>query len=244
MGVYREKLGIVGGFGAYATLNFYRRILEVFASKSERNYPHIVMDNNFTMPSRTRALLFDEDYDDVVLGIAESMKLMLQQKVDKIVLVCGTAHYFLEDVYKIVPEAKGKVLDIIEVLGNELENKKKTDALVMAAEGALLKELYPAKLGKYGVSCISPPREYYDEIRFYIESVKQNKLNKDVAIRFVKFINSFSSNNIILGCTEFPILVEYIQNKCMHEEIEKDWEKLCFFDPLEMVINHLKHTLV
>ena len=48
--MYREKVGIIGGFGAYATLNFYKRLLEEFASESERNYPHIIMDNNFTMP--------------------------------------------------------------------------------------------------------------------------------------------------------------------------------------------------
>lgn len=42
--MYREKVGIIGGFGAYATLNFYKRLLEEFASESERNYPHIIMD--------------------------------------------------------------------------------------------------------------------------------------------------------------------------------------------------------
>jgi len=25
--MYREKVGIIGGFGAYATLNFYKRLL-------------------------------------------------------------------------------------------------------------------------------------------------------------------------------------------------------------------------
>lgn len=55
--MYRQSVGIIGGFGAYATLGFYRSILEAFASESERNYPHIYMDNDFTMPSRTKALL-------------------------------------------------------------------------------------------------------------------------------------------------------------------------------------------
>ena len=76
--MYREKVGIIGGFGAYATLNFYKRLLEEFASESERNYPHIIMDNNFTMPSRTRALLYGEAYDEVVDGISDSIQLMLQ----------------------------------------------------------------------------------------------------------------------------------------------------------------------
>ena len=89
--MYREKVGIIGGFGAYATLNFYKRLLEEFASESERNYPHIIMDNNFTMPSRTRALLYGEAYDEVVDGISDSIQLMMQNDVSKIILVCGTA---------------------------------------------------------------------------------------------------------------------------------------------------------
>lgn len=55
--MYHQSLGIIGGFGGYATLGFFQRILEAFASDSERNYPHIYMDNDFTMPSRTKALL-------------------------------------------------------------------------------------------------------------------------------------------------------------------------------------------
>lgn len=115
--MYHQKLGIIGGFGAYATLNFYKRILEVFAAENEREYPHIIMDNNFTMPSRTRALLYNESYDVVVREIAESIKKLLSFGADKLVLVCGTAHYFLEDVYKLVPQAESKIVDMIEILG-------------------------------------------------------------------------------------------------------------------------------
>lgn len=126
----------------------------------------------------------------------------------------------------------------------ELESQGKTDALIIAAEGALKKELYKTKLSEYGISCINPSIEHYEEIRFFIEGVKQNKLNQDVAVRFVEFVKKFSSTNIILGCTEFPLLVEYIQCECMREEIEKEWSEFCFYDPLEMVIDQLKHTLV
>lgn len=30
--MYNQSIGIIGGFGAYATLGFYRNILEAFAS--------------------------------------------------------------------------------------------------------------------------------------------------------------------------------------------------------------------
>ena len=48
-----NSIGIIGGFGAFATLDFFGRLLVRFRSDCERNYPRIVMDNNFRMPSRT-----------------------------------------------------------------------------------------------------------------------------------------------------------------------------------------------
>ncbi len=236
--MYKEKIGIVGGFGAYATLNFYKRILEVFASESERNYPHIIMDNNFTMPSRTRALLYDEEYDAVVEGIAQSMRMMIQQGVEKIILVCGTAHYFLEDVYMLVPQARDRVVDIIDVLGEELQKRGEEEALIIAAEGALKKELYVKKLKKYNVSCINPGELYYDEIRYFIEGVKRNELSEDMAQRFMQFLESFKTKNVILGCTEFPVLVNYILG------LGLNLEEYYFLDPLEMTIMKLRNNLV
>lgn len=52
-----KRIGIIGGFGAYATLDFYGRLLDSFAVESERDYPNMIIDNVYSMPSRTRALL-------------------------------------------------------------------------------------------------------------------------------------------------------------------------------------------
>lgn len=240
--MYKEKIGIIGGFGAYATLNFYKRILEVFATGSERNYPHIIMDNNFTMPSRTRALLYDEDYDEVVQEIAESVRMMLGQGADRIVLVCGTAHYFLEDVYGIIPQAREKVVDIVDTLGEVMRKEGQRQAVVIAAEGALLKGLYPKRLAKYDILCQNPTEEYYGTIRQFIEGVKQNKLNRDTAVRFLEFLSGFGMRNVILGCTEFPVLVNYASQALEGEELE-EWRQYTFWDPLEVTIDRLKNTL-
>lgn len=236
--MYKEKLGIIGGFGAYAALNFYKRILEEFQSENERNYPHIIMDNNFTMPSRTRALLYGEKHEEVVREIAKSMERMIRDEVSKIVLVCGTAHYFLPEVYQIVPEAKKRVIDIISLTGEELQKTQKQKVLIIAAEGALKKELYPNRLIQYGVTCINPQQEYYEEIRFFIESVKRDKVRRDTAERFLGFIKKFDVNCVVLGCTEFPLLVEKAKEmkiSCMDE--------YTFVDPLEIAVEKLKQTL-
>lgn len=235
--MYRESIGIIGGFGAYATLGFYRRILEAFASDSERNYPHIYMDNDFTMPSRTKALLYGDDYEEVVNMMAASMRKMIGMDVDYIVMVCGTAHVILPDVYKLVPGAKEKVLHIIEILRDSLYEEVASEVLVIAAEGALQKRIYPEYLEP--IKCINPTEEYYDEIRFFIESVKQNRFDDNVYQRFIAFLNQFHCKDVILGCTEFPVLVEAVKNS----RFEGQMKGYRFYDPLELTIQRLKKIL-
>ena len=240
--MFKETIGLVGGFGAYATLNFYRRILEEFASESERNYPHIIMDNNFTMPSRTRALLYDEEYDVVVREIADSMKKLIGAKADRIILVCGTAHYFLKDVYKIVPEAEMKVMNIIDCLGKKLQENNIREVLIIAAEGALLKHLYTNKLKEYGISCIAPAEEDYKEIRYFIEGVKCDCLTRGGYLeRFRSFLDKFHTRQVVLGCTEFPVLLNCAKQSAIKTEIEKEY---VFWDPMEIILEDLKKQLI
>lgn len=233
--MYSEKIGIIGGFGAYATLHFYRRILEEFSGESERDYPHIIMDNDFTMPSRTRALLYNESYDEIVHAIAASFKMMLENQVDKIVMVCGTAHYFLEDVFKVIPEARNKTINIIDCLGEDIQKRSIKKVLIIAAEGTLQKELYSGILqGRYCIECVSPGEKRYSEIRFFIEKVKHNDLDEDTLSEFENFIEEFHIKDVVLGCTEFPIIAEKINWK----------DRYCFYDPLEITIQKLKTILV
>lgn len=242
--MYREKIGIIGGFGAYASLSFYEKLIEAFHTEYDRNYPHIIMDNNFTMPSRTRALLYDEAYEEIVEEIAKSMKRMIEYNVERIILVCGTAHCFLEEVYRLVPEAEERVVDIVNLLGEELREQKVNSALVVAAEGTLLKRLYPQKLERYGIKCLNPGQEYFEELRYFIECVKRNTINKETAERFLVFLKQFDERNVILGCTEFPILVQYISELKLENDLKEKWSCYHFFDPLEIVIAWLKKVMV
>lgn len=238
--MYRNTIGIVGGFGGFATLNFFKRILESFNTGYERDYPRIIMDNNFTMPSRTRALLYDEETEKITKMIAESVRNLLIAGADYIIMVCGTAHWFLEGVYKIVPESKGKIINIIELTGSALQKKNIKNCYVIAAEGTLKVGLYNKYFEKYGINAISPSEKEYPLIRGFIESVKQNSVSENVQDEFFQFAYKGSVNSVqeedfpcvILGCTELCMLVREEYNR-----------QILFIDPLEIVIKYLKDHL-
>ena len=221
-----------------------KRLLEEFASESERDYPHIIMDNNFTMPSRTRALLYNEAYKEVVDCISDSIQLMIDNDVSKIILVCGTAHYFLDDVYTKIPQAKERVVDIINIMGAELQAKDEREVLIIAAEGALQKNLYQTRLKHYGIKCVNPNEDDFTAIRYFIECVKRNELNQGLARQFRDFLEKFGKKNVVLGCTEFPVLVDYIDKCSKTEETAILRNQYCFYDPLEMTIKWLKEYLL
>lgn len=240
--MFKETIGVVGGFGGFATLNFFKRLLEEFSSDNERNIPHILMDNDFTMPSRTRALLYGESYEDVVNGIARSLELMCENDVDHIVLPCGTAHYFLEDVYKIIPQAEDRVLNIIDTLGQNLASAGVGGALILAAEGTLKQHVFPDKLAKHGISCVEPEEKWWTELRFFIECVKKNSYSVESARRFTSFLNGFEMKDVVLGCTEFPVFLDYA-GTCGDETIKNALSNYRFWDPLEVTIAKLKEII-
>ena len=235
LGIFTGKcVGIIGGFGAYATLDFYGRLLDSFAVESERDYPNMIIDNVFSMPSRTRALLTGEGQTEIVETIANSMKKMLDCDVDCMVMICGTAHYFLPYVHEKLPEAKDKVINILEATGKHLAANNIDKVLILAAEGTLKQKLYTRTLARYNIACVEPEEQYWEEIRYFIECVKQNKYDNELNDRFLRFLDGYDVDNIILGCTEFPVLLRHID---MGEGTSN------FYDPLTYGIQEI-HRII
>ncbi len=246
--MYKDIIGLIGGFGAYATLDFYKRILEKFSTCYERDYPHIIIDNNFTMPSRTLALLTGEGKEQIIHDISESLKLLCNAGCTKIILVCGTAHYFLNDCLNIFPPAKEKIVDIIDCTCNQLEVQGINEIVLIAAEGSLSTNLFDNYFNKYDIKFVKPSQVYYNQIRTFIEGVKQNNITKELIINFYSFLNIISNNNtknIVLGCTEFPVLIDYILKNpsLLPKEDFENFSEFQFWDLTEICLDKLLITL-
>ena len=102
-------------------------------------------------------------------------------------MVCGTAHCFLDDVFKIVPEAESRLIHIIDALGEEMQSHHVEDSVVIAAEGALKHDLYGTRLKRFQINCKTPSQTQYPILRLFIESVKQNKIDDSILKKFLNF---------------------------------------------------------
>lgn len=226
-------IGVVGGMGSYATAYFFKHIIDSFPAEKEWERPRIIIDNKCTMPSRVRAILYNESKELLIDELTESVGFLISSGANKVILACNTSHFFLENIFERIPEAREKTINIIEECAKKMVDENVDNAFLLATEGTISSGIYNEMLKQYGIECVSPIEDDFKILRAFIESVKQNKISNDIKESFVSYINQIREKNIILGCTELPILY--------HESLNgKDLINKNIFDPLDIVIEVLK----
>ena len=114
---YDKSVGIIGGMGSFATCDFFYRLVSSFPAEKEWDRPRILIDNRCTMPSRVRAILYNENYDLVLSNLVDSTEHLLDSGADILVLACNTSHVFLSDIeYLSLSSFKPSVITSIFIL--------------------------------------------------------------------------------------------------------------------------------
>ena len=109
--VEKEELviGVVGGMGSYATVDFFRRLVDAFPAEKDWERPRIVIDNYTTIPSRVRAVLYHEREEELMDCLYSSIRNLIDIGANKIIVSCNTAHIFLPRVLERLPEGKDRI---------------------------------------------------------------------------------------------------------------------------------------
>ena len=230
-----KKNFVVGvlGVATYATINFFEQWAKVFPAEKEWDRPRIIIDNNCTLPSRVRALLYNENVELLVEGMTTSIKTLIQAGASKVLIACNTAHVFLPAIYEKFPQAREFVFDIADSCVERLKRRgvKKLSCL-------------PAK-ARFFPACIkrnSPTRELTAVRRRpknsswcatlsrpsnATSSRPKSKLNSSTSA----VAEMFRGGGIILGCTELPVM----RDKCADKLVD-----VKFFDPMPIALEDLK----
>lgn len=223
-------IGVVGGMGSYATLDFFKRLLDAFPAEKEWERPRIIMDNRCNMPSRVRAILYKERREELVNSLANSVEMLIDNGATHVILACNTSHVFLNDIYEKVPECQYYIINIIEECAKKLSEDNIDKVALIASEGTILSRVYEDIFSVYNIEIISPTKKDFSKIREFIETVKQNNISEEVKEEFIKYINKIECDSLILGCTELPVLYK----ECKSQINKK------IYDPLQVAIDVLK----
>ena len=202
-------VGVVGGMGSYATVGFFKRLVDAFPARYEWERPRILIDNRCTMPSRVRAILYGERRDELVRQLAESVKNLVGGGSTHVFLACNTSHVFLDEVRALAPDAAGYIVDMIALLAADAANRGVKRAFLLASEGTIASGIYQDRFGAEGVEVVPAGEDMQGRLRDFIEIVKQNKVDEASKADFTDFICGLGEPYVILGCTELPLLADY-----------------------------------
>ena len=215
-------IGILGGMGTQAGLDFCNKLAILYRGKIDQEYPLFLLYNKSNIPGRPESIGIQtrrlankiknkkskKKYLLVLKSLLEGCKILKKSKCSFIVIPCNTAHYWYDDLKKKIN------LPIInmpkEVFKYTSRKCKKNSSIgLLATEGTIKTGIYNKFFDKK-YNLIFPTKELQKKyVNKSISFVKMGNVKlAEKAIRpVINHLLKKKCKKIILGCTELPIAI-------------------------------------
>ena len=215
-------IGILGGMGTQAGLDFCNKLAILNRGKIDQEYPLFLLYNKSNIPGRPESIgiqtgqLLNKSinknskrkYNMVLKSLLKGCKLLEKNKCKFIVIPCNTAHYWYEDLQKkITIPIVNMPKEVFKITNNKC--KKNTKIGLLATEGTLKTGVYNKFFDK-NFNLINPTKSL--QIKSVNKAIKYVKMgNVRSAEKVIKpainYLMGMKCKKIILGCTELPIAI-------------------------------------
>lgn len=206
-----NTIGIIGGVGPIATVDFFHKLLQQVHAEKDQDYPRIIIDSDPSIPDRTRALIGEgENPTEHIIRIAHNLQ---SAGANVLCIPCNTAHAFFEDIQDHVDIP---IVNMIEAVCNEITDTmpKVKNVGILATTGTRSSRLYDNALLKRKMNAIHVPDDaqknlvmtaIYGENGIKAGNVEAPKLLLQQAI---DILIQHGAEVIILACTELPLVIK------------------------------------
>ena len=216
-------IGILGGMGTQASLDFCNKLAILNRGKSDQKYPMFILYNKSKIPKRPENL---KKYYNVLKSLIEGCRLLQKNKCKFIVMPCNTAHYWRDDLQK---KIKIPILSMPkEVFLHTKRNCKRGSKIGMLCTEATLKTKVYNRYFDNDFELVSPSKSLQKRsVNKAIKFVKMGKVkDAEKTIRpAINYLIKIKCKKIILGCTELPIAI------FAYKSFKKIKESKIFIDP-------------
>ena len=215
-------IGILGGMGTQAGLDFCNKLAILYRGKIDQDYPLFILYNKSNIPGRPESIGIHtgklsnkiknkknkKKYLSVLKSLVHGCKLLKKSKCKFIVIPCNTAHYWYND---LKDKIKLPIINMPEEVFYYTKKKCKKNSSIglLATEGTLKTGIYNKFFDK-DFKLIFPNKTIQDNsVNKAIKLVKMGKvkLANQVIKPAINYLIKKRCKKIILGCTELPIAI-------------------------------------
>ena len=215
-------IGILGGMGTQAGLDFCNKLAILNRGKIDQDYPLFLLYNKSNIPGRPESIGVqtkdlsnksknkrkEKKYISVLKSLLNGCNVLKKSRCKFIVIPCNTAHYWYEDLQQ---KIKLPIINMPKEVFNHTKNKCKKNSSIglLATEGTLKTGVYNKFFDK-DYNLIFPNISLQKKsVNKAIKLVKMGKVK--AASKIIKpaidYLVRKNCKKIILGCTELPIAI-------------------------------------
>lgn len=196
------KLGVIGGMGPLATVNFYERIVLNTDANEDNEHIDLVVLNHSTMPDRTKCII-ENKKDEFLNSIKKDFEILDKVGVDVIAIPCNTSHYFYDEFKNFTDK---KIINMVEETILEIKSMGIKKVTVFGTLGTLNSKIYEKYADKYGLEVKELSIEDKNSVMDIIYDIK--KTNNLENVNFIEILKKYCDYETIgiIACTELSLL--------------------------------------
>lgn len=200
-------VGVLGGMGPEATIDFMSLVVALSGGTKDQDHIHLIVDQNPKVPNRQLALRGEGPNPGAVL--ATMARRLEQAGADFLVMPCNTAHAFIAAIREAV---KIPVISIIDVTVEEvgLACPSAHEVGVMATDGMLQSGLLQSALAESGRNAVVPSDDEVRLLMDLIHGIKAGDKGSPARQAMAALAAALENNGaevVIAACTEIPLLL-------------------------------------
>jgi len=204
----RKVLGILGGMGPLATVDFMRKLIEETPAARDEEHIPVIAWSVPQIPERPAAITGGGE--SPLPALLEGIRTLKAAGAVAIAIPCNTAHFWYADM---VRDGGLPIIHIADAALCELEARRNTGKTVglIATKGTLAAGFFQERLAARGLQPIINNDADIDEFVLpAIAHVKRNEL--DAAAQLLEIavgkLVAAGAASVILACTETPVVLD------------------------------------
>jgi aspartate racemase len=200
------SVGIVGGLGPESTIDYYRRILELWQRDDPSTTPSIVIDS---LDVQRALRLVATDRAALIGYLLASLRRLSGAGVDFIAMTANTPHIVFDE---LAAESMVPLLSIVEVCADEARRRKLSRLALLGTRFTMDAPFYPSVFARHGMTVVLPAdadRAWVHDR--YVGQLLKGDFRDDTRREFVSLVARLRDeehiDGVILGGTELPLLL-------------------------------------
>ncbi|MFL5466747.1 MAG: aspartate/glutamate racemase family protein [Gemmatimonadaceae bacterium] len=200
------RVGIVGGLGPESTIDYYRRILEMWRKGEPTTTPSVVIDS---LDVQLGLRLVESDRPALIEYLLGSLRRLAGAAVDFAAMAANTPHVVFDE---LAAQSPIPLLSIVEACAAEAQRHGLRRLGLLGTRFTMEGSFYPLVCARYGIAIVTPnPDERLWLHDCYVGQMLKGDFRDDTRQGVVglatRLRDEENIDGIIMGGTELTILV-------------------------------------